>query len=277
MLGIHRLHDGNSSGEIEHVQRSNRIKAIINAVRNPAGVRVADLAAATGASPMTIRRDLAELERQGVLRRTHGGAVSLPSRGSRLPFSVRLSSHSADKQEIAAQVAGLVPDGASVIIDAGTTCTAVGRALAGRDITVLALSVHVAAALGECPGVRIITPGGQLDREDLAWIGHRAVRDVQDFRADIAIVGVCAWDEAGGVTATALHDAEIKAAALGSASRVVAVATADKFGNSATFSVCLSEAIDTLVTRQVPRETRAWLSAAEVEILDADVRKAQRA
>ncbi|GAA1874470.1 DeoR/GlpR family DNA-binding transcription regulator [Myceligenerans crystallogenes] len=242
----------------------------MNAVRSPGGARVADLARATGTSLMTIRRDLAALERQGVLRRTHGGAVSSPARGTRLPFAVRLDTGLEQKQAIATAVAALVPDGSSVILDNGTTCTAVAQALTGRDLTVLALSVHAAAALGECPGVRIITPGGQLDGDELAWTGHRAVREVQEFRADVAVLGVCAWDEPSGLTATSMHDAEIKKAILASANQAVAVTTADKFGSSATFAVCSSDVIDTLVTSELARDDHLWLTAAGVKVLDQD-------
>ncbi len=228
------------------------------------------MAQATGTSPMTIRRDLTELERQGVLRRTHGGAVSLPARGTRLPFAVRLDSHLEQKQSIASLAATLVPDGSSVIIDAGTTCAAVAHALAGRDITALALSVHGAAALGERPGVRIITPGGQLDTDELSWVGHRAVRDVLDFRADIAVLGVCAWDEVTGLTATSMHDAEIKKALLATTNRTIAVTTTDKLGTSATFAVCPTDHVDTVVTSQLPHEARRWITASGIEVLDPD-------
>ncbi len=264
------LHIEHSCRGIEHVQRANRLKTIANAVRVPGGARVGDLARATGTSPMTIRRDLAELERQGVLRRTHGGAVSLPTRGSRLPFAVRLGGHLEQKQSIAAATVELIPDGSSVIVDAGTTCSAVAHALAGRDITALALSVPVAAALGERPGARIVTPGGQLDSDELAWSGHRAVREVIDFRADVAVLGVCAWDEAGGLTASSLHDAEVKKALLGSARRTIAVTTPEAIGTSATFTVCPTGQVDTLVTTPLPQEMRAWITVAGVEILEVE-------
>lgn len=249
------------------MQRANRLKTIISATQSPGGVRVADLAEATSTSQMTIRRDLDELERRGVLRRTHGGAVSLPTRGTRLPFAVRLDSNLDEKQAIADAAQGLIPDGASVIVDTGTTCTAVAQALAGRDLTVLALSVHVAAALGECPGVRIVTPGGLLDSDELAWEGHRAVQEVRDFRADFAILGVCAWDETG-MTSTSAHDAEVKKSILEAAGRRLAVATADKIGTSATFRVGAGEQVDTLVTGRLPRDTRPWLRASGIETLE---------
>lgn len=252
------------------MQRAIRHKTIINAVRGAAEVRVADLSRATGASAMTIRRDLDELALQGVLRRTHGGAVGLPARGARLPYQVRQEMNIGVKQLIGAAAAVLIPDSSSVIIDDGTTCAAVARAAAGRDLTVMPLSIHGAAAIGERPGTRIVTPGGELNGDELSWKGHRAARDVLDFRADVAVLGVCAWDEQAGLTATSLQDADFKKAALASSRRVIAVTTAEKFGMTATFTACASEAVDVVVTSGAPAGAAAWLAAAGVELVDID-------
>ena len=258
------------------MQRSKRLKTIIHAVRAPGGVRVSDLVAATGVAPMTVRRDLAELERQGILKRVHGGATSVPSRGEHLPYAVRLASHTEEKASIARACAELVPDGASVIVDDGSTCAAVARELAGRDLTVLAMSVHVAAALGARAGTRIITPGGRLDPDELSWVGATAVDAVRAFRADVAVLGVCGWDVDVGLTSSVLEDAEVKRAVLGSAARTIAVATGDKLGRSATFAVCASEEIDVLVAGHLDETARDALLAAGVEVMLAERGRPQR-
>lgn len=249
------------------MQRSIRLRTIIDAVRAPGGARVTDLADATGVSPMTIRRDLEELEAQGVLRRVHGGAVSAASRGEHIPYSVRLESFTEDKRAIARACADLVPDGSSVIVDVGTTCAAVARELAGRDLTVLPLSMHAATALGRRPGVRLVTPGGRLEPTELCWVGARAVRDIAAFRADIAILGVCAWDPVKGLTSRGSDDAEAKQAVITSAVRTVAVATPDKIGSSATFAVCPTSAIDTLITTTLAPDIATHLELEGVQVI----------
>lgn len=209
---------------------------------------MADLVEMTGVAAMTVRRDLDELEARGALRRVHGGAVAAGLRGEHLPYAVRLDSFAAEKVAIARAAAALVPEGASVIVDNGSTCTAVARELAGRDLTVLAMSVHVAAALGQRPGTRILTPGGALDPGELAWVGAGALEALRDFRADLAILGVCAWDLESGVVSTAPGDVALKRAIVASARRTVAVATPDKFARPATFAVCPNAAVDAVVT-----------------------------
>ncbi|GAB3189713.1 DeoR/GlpR family DNA-binding transcription regulator [Nesterenkonia suensis] len=235
-------------------------------------MRAADLVRATGASTMTIRRDLSELEQRGLLRRTHGGAVGLPARGAHLPYDVRRDTRVEEKRAIGRAAAALIPDGSSVIIDDGTTCMAVAEALAGRDITVLALSLHIAAVLAREPGpeargTRVLTPGGELNPGELSWSGHRAVRDIEAFRADVGVLGVCGWDEDSGMTASTAQDADVKRAIRGSSRETVAAAGADKLGVSATFAVCATEDISTLVTGELRFDRRLWLEESGVDVV----------
>lgn len=226
----------------------------------PGGAKVVDLAKASGVTTTTIRRDLEQLQKQGIIRRNHGGVIAVPSRGEHLPYSVRLDSYSTEKAAIAEVAASHIPDGSSVIVDDGSTCAAVARTLAGRDLTVLALSIHVASALGALPGARILTPGGALDPDELAWTGASAVDTVRRYRADIAILGICGWQPPDGPTAASLDDADLKRAIIDSASRTIAVTTPDKFERSATFAVCEPAAIDEIVTCNLDSDTVEALS-----------------
>lgn len=225
---------------------------------------------------MTIRRDLEELAAHGVLRRVHGGAVGAPPRGEHIPYSVRLGTRQAEKLAIARTCADLIPDGASVIIDAGTTCAAVAHEVAGRDITVLPLSIHAAAAVGRIDGTRIVTPSGPLDPQELSWTGARAVQDIEAFQADITVLGTCGWDVERGITSRNSEIAARDRAAIASAVRVIAVTTPEKFETTATFTVCPTTAIDTLVTTAEIGEVAAELETLGVRIVPATPRTAMR-
>src|ERR1700716_3833780 len=108
---------------------TDRLKRIIDAVRESGQRSVAELAELTGASEMTIRRDLEVLADQGVLERYRGGARSLLLRGEEPPFALRAQDGLEAKRRIAAEVAALIADGESVVIDSGTTCLEVARAI----------------------------------------------------------------------------------------------------------------------------------------------------
>ncbi|POH62278.1 MULTISPECIES: DeoR/GlpR family DNA-binding transcription regulator [Cryobacterium] len=236
------------------MQRSERHRLIIRSVDS--GVRtVDDLVTLTGASAVSIRRDLVELSEQGALRRIRGGAAPSLSRGARYPFEIRRSADAAEKMMLARTVAGLISPGDSVLIDNGTTALAVAEGLSGLGITVMALSLHAAAALARTPGNEVIVPGGVVGPDDLAFTGPGAAEAVRAMRFDFAILGACAADPETGLTVAGWGDAQVKRAAIECARRVVLVATPDKFERTAAHRFGSLKDLDTIVTtRDVPAE-----------------------
>jgi DeoR/GlpR family transcriptional regulator of sugar metabolism len=249
------------------VQRSIRHKTIIGAVNTGATVTVDGLCELTGASPITIRRDLAELADQGMVRRVRGGVTRAEMRGTSLPFSVRFESDRERKDALATVVAGMVADGESVILDSGTTCYAVALKLAGRPITSLALSLHTAAALATRPGVRVVVPGGPVATDSLAFTSHAAVAAVQDMNADIAIIGTCSALPGHGLASTDYEDAQVKHACLSAASRRVLVTTADKLARTSTFRFGTpADLTDLVTTYDAPADLLVSFRAEGVEV-----------
>ncbi len=143
------------------VTSAERHRRIADAVREAGRLGVAELAELTGASEMTIRRDLEVLADQGVLERYRGGARSLLLRGEEPPFALRAQEGLEAKRRIAEEVAGLVADGESVVLDSGTTCLEVAHALEHRRLTVMPLSLHAVNALTGAPHLTLLVPGGQ--------------------------------------------------------------------------------------------------------------------
>ncbi|WP_136056018.1 DeoR/GlpR family DNA-binding transcription regulator [Microbacterium sp. K24] len=229
------------------VQRSERLKVIIRAVESGPR-RIQDLAELTGASTITIRRDLTELAEQGALRRNHGGAEAASKRGAEFPFGLRLSEEPNAKSALADAAAQLVLPGQSILIDNGTTALAIARRLAGFGVTALALSLHAAAALAERPGNEVIVPGGAVDPDDLSFTGVDAVDAVRSMRFDVAFLGACSADPTHGLTVSKLADARIKRAALASSARVILVATAEKFTRTSAHRFGSFADLDTVVT-----------------------------
>src|SRR5690606_4441598 len=124
------------------MESSDRLRAIIEALRVNDTVSVTELAAQHAVSEMTIRRDLDELARQGVVRRVRGGAMSLLLRGEEPPFGVREREAVEAKRRIGAVVASLIADGEAVLLDGGTTALEVARALRERRLTVMPLALQ---------------------------------------------------------------------------------------------------------------------------------------
>lgn len=249
------------------VASTDRLRQITDAVRERGQLSVAELADRTGASEMTIRRDLEALADQGVLERYRGGARSLLLRGEEPPFALRAQEGTDAKRRIAAAVADLIADGESVVVDSGTTCLEVARALAHRRLTVMPLSLHAANALTGGTRLKLLLPGGEPRAGELALTGPLTEASLAALRFDTAVIGCCGLTAADGLTAYDLADAAVKRAALASARRVVAVAEAAKFSRTALAFVAPASAFDVVVTEEgAPREETEAMAAAGVTV-----------
>ncbi|MGW5865301.1 DeoR/GlpR family DNA-binding transcription regulator [Streptomyces sp. NPDC055239] len=227
---------------------TDRLRQISDAVREAGRMGVADLAELTGASEMTIRRDLETLADQGVLERYRGGARSLLLRGEEPPFALRAQEGLEAKRRIAAEVAGLIADGESVVIDSGTTCLEVARAIERRRLTVMPLSLHAVNALTGAPQLTLLVPGGRPRPGELALTGPLTEASLAALRFDTAVIGCCGLNAAHGLTAYDLDDAAVKRAAIASARRVIAVADAPKLSRTALAFVAPAAALHAVVT-----------------------------
>jgi DeoR/GlpR family transcriptional regulator of sugar metabolism len=246
---------------------TDRLRQITEATRRSGQLSVAELAGLTGASEMTIRRDLETLADQGVLERFRGGARSLLLRGEEPPFMLRAEEAVDAKRRIAADVAGLIADGESVVVDSGTTCLEVAQALRTRRVTVMPLSMHAANALIGAPHVKLLLAGGEPRPGELALTGPLTEASLGALRFDTAIIGPCGLNAANGLTAHDLADAAIKRAAINSARRVIAAADASKFARTALAFVTPIAALDAVVTDETaPANEIDALTAAGVAV-----------
>lgn len=252
------------------MQRLKRRKLIIETVASgPRSIRT--LAELTGASAVSIRRDLAELADQGVIQRTRGGAAPMPHRGADYPFTLRQASDIELKLALAQATAKLISPGECVFVDNGTTALAVAEALAGKGITTMAASLHAAAALASKPGNQVIVPGGPVDHDDLAFTSAGATEAVASMRFDTAIIGACAANPDTGLTVAGWGDAQLKRAAFASAQRVILVSVADKFNRTAAHRFAAVADLDTIVTtRSAPPGVIAEAYSTGVTVIEVD-------
>jgi DeoR/GlpR family transcriptional regulator of sugar metabolism len=246
---------------------SQRLSELVDVLRRDGRVDVAAAAAEFGTAELTIRRDLDVLVERGVARRVRGGAVNLLMRGEELPFAMRAIEGTGSKRRIAAAVAGLIADGEAVGLDSGTTVTETARALAGRRLTAMPLSLHAAMALAESGSVRLMMPGGETRPGELAMVGPLALASIAALRFDTVVLGCCGVSPEGHVMAHDLGDAAVKQALLASARRSVLAVDGSKFGQGALAVVCELSSLDVVVTDEnAPAAALAALRAAGVEV-----------
>jgi DeoR/GlpR family transcriptional regulator of sugar metabolism len=251
-----------------------RHRAIAELLRQRHEVSVEELTLACDASGATIRRDLEVLAANGVLRRVHGGARSLIGHGENPGYGQRELENQGAKKRIAAAVAGLLRDREHVWLDSGSTATEVARALAGRDLTLMPMSlrsVNVLTAGESLAGTRpaLLLPGGSVVPAELCFRGPLTESNVRSLRFDTAVVTPCAVDLKDGLLAHDLEDAAVKRAGLESASRVVLAAAAAKWEAHARALVAGFDRVDIMVTdRQFSPDERRRLDDNSVEVVN---------
>jgi len=238
-------------------------------------VTVARLAKRFDVSADTIRRDLDQLDTDGVLVRTHGGAVSL----SALPrpdsgLDVRARVQASAKDRIGALAAGLVPDGSSLLINAGTTTLALVRHLSEhRDLTIATNSLALPAELSPKVFRDLYVFGGAVRASAQATVGPVAFPVLPgggevDIRCDMALICVGAVSHESGYSTSNLGEAAMMSQMMSRASQVAVLADSTKFGRRLFAQVADLGKADWFVTDAPPPEDLAEaLRSAGVEIL----------
>ena len=205
-------------------------------------VRVAELSDAFGVTSVTARADLDALERVGVVRRVHGGAVpagagtSAEPRPEREPsFEEALAASVVPKQQIGERAAAMVRSGQSLILDVGTTTLQVAKALRARadldDLTIFTNGLSIALELEpEIPRFTVVVTGGTLRPRQHSLVHPLAGSVLDEVHVDLAFIGCNGVDPEHGVTNANLPEAAVKALMLKAAARAIAVADASKLG-----------------------------------------------
>ncbi|WP_162449545.1 DeoR/GlpR family DNA-binding transcription regulator [Phytoactinopolyspora mesophila] len=234
---------------------TNRRARIIEQLERAGSVSVPELVSLFEVSEMTIRRDLADLEDQGMLRRYRGGAVWDRQRNLVPPYAQRKARNSAEKRRIGAAAARLISPGETLAIDYGTTAIEAARHLTSTPgLTVLTPDIHVALELVESPTVKVIVTGGVLRPGELMLTGRDTERTFERHFVDKAIIGSGGIDADRGLTDFNIDEIAVKQAMISSVRHVIAVADASKLGVVAFSSLADFNAIDTLVTTADPRD-----------------------
>ncbi|MFI9384998.1 DeoR/GlpR family DNA-binding transcription regulator [Kutzneria sp. NPDC052558] len=227
---------------------NERQRLIVERLRGAQQVTVAELAEVTGASEMTVRRDLDVLAAHGVLRRVHGGAVPATPSGVEPPFAARAVSAPGAKKAIARAAVELIRDGETIVLDSGTTALEVARLLRDRAVTVMPLSLHAVTELLDAPRVRLLVPGGEPRPGELAMIGPLTLASLRMLRFDVAVLSPCAFDLEAGLTAFDLHDAEVKQQAIAVSARSLVLVDGAKWDRAALAHICAADRPDVVVT-----------------------------
>ena len=257
--------------------QTDRRTKIIEIVQQSGSMTVAELCDLFDVSEMTIRRDLRDLDREGVLRRVHGGAVSSLGRSYEPPYTVRSTRNAEIKRAIGLKAAELIVDGDSIALDVGTTTLKITQALQGKhNLTIITASLPIAneivSNLSLTSEVRLILTGGIIRSGELSMIGNIAAQTYADFHVDKAFIGVGGISEEDGLTEYNLEDAIVKKPMIQNAQQRIVVADSTKIGRTTFTAFAPLSMVDTLITdSKIPAEALSRLEALGIEVLVVEV------
>ncbi len=249
---------------------AQRQKLIVEILEREGAVRTSELREILNVSLVTIRADLHELELQGVLEMTRGGAIATrPAPERELIVTERSLMNAERKRRIGEYAAGLVSDGQTIVVDAGTTTFEMIRALARtlEDVRVVTPALDIAAAASQFPNIEVVILGGLVRPLTQSVIGAPALQALALINADMTFLATGGVTLERGVTTANLMEAEIKRAMRQCAARVILLADSAKFGTRLSFTVAPLAEIDLIVSDTgVPDDLSADMERAGTQV-----------
>jgi DeoR family transcriptional regulator, fructose operon transcriptional repressor len=246
-----------------------RQRSVLDLLRKSGKVTVEELTRSFRVSPPTIRADLSRLESQGLLRRTHGGAIALENTLYEPPYAERAVLRHAEKRSIAIAAARLVQEGDTVLIDAGTTCHEIALVLKEfRRLTVVTNSIASAEALAENDGIETILIGGIIQPRRRAVLGALATQFLGQIQCDHAFVAMSGVHLEAGFTVVDFDAAQLKRRMLEKAKLAAAVADSSKIGQIAFACVGPLGSANVLITDYgISTEARQAYESTGLEVI----------
>jgi DeoR family transcriptional regulator, aga operon transcriptional repressor len=245
-----------------------RRREILEILQSDGRVLVGDLSKRFKTSLITIRKDLEFLHHHGMLERTHGGALPLRTgalNDRTLQEKERL--HRQEKMRIAVAAVKMIRSGQVVILDSGTTTTAIARACRDfRSLTIITNATNIAGELAGTP-VDVILTGGVLRKNSFSLVGPLAEESLRKLNADLLFLAVDGFDVRYGLTTPNLLEARVNRAMAEAARRTVVVCDSSKFGRRSLSLIMPTSAVhETITDRGMSRHDLKALREAKVEV-----------
>lgn len=241
---------------------------ILEVLKKNGVVTVEELAEHLNVTPMTIRRDLTRLEKQGIAYRSHGGAVLNRPLEKEQSYEVKMLRHHEEKYRIAQAAAELVKDGDTVLLDAGTTTFELATMLkTKKDLTVVTTDLKIAMELYQSD-LRLFFSGGQIQKETAGAIGSLPGEFISRIHVDLAFIGTSAVSKDWHICTPTMEKVTLKQKMIDSAANTVLLTDSSKFGRNSFFKICSLTEIETLITdKHFTEQEYLELEKLKVEVI----------
>lgn len=246
---------------------SERKSVILDLLMEEGSVSVSELAKRLNVTVVTARADLAALEGEGLLVRTHGGAV--PAQHPKI--LKRMQDEKGVKGEVAKAAARLIEDGDTIVISAGTTSALIAKYLLGKkNIHIVTNNTLLLTYARTNPQVRVTLVGGEFRPEEEGVVGPLALLAIDQFYVSKAFIGIDGASAKQGFTAHFVESADLVRKMAEQAERVIVISDSSKFGKSGFARILPFDGVDTLVTdKDLTKEFEEKLTTASVQVVKA--------
>lgn len=246
-----------------------RRQHILDLIQKDGRALVSELSRNLKISQITIRKDLDYLQSKGLIQRSHGGALRIqPSALVDPTLQEKQKRHSEEKQRIAAAAVKMIEEGQCIILDSGTTTTAIAKGLKQlSQLTVITNAVNIAAELASTD-FEVILIGGTLRKNSFSLVGPLAEDNLEEMHADILFLGVDGFDLEAGITTPNFLESRVNRAMVKAARKVVAVCDSSKFNRRSLSRIVPPDAVHQVITdRGLPQEIAEALKALNVDLV----------
>jgi DeoR/GlpR family transcriptional regulator of sugar metabolism len=243
------------------MQPSERRNWVLQKIHIEGKVEIDQLSEELSVSPMTIRRDLDQLEEKGKVIRVHGGAVGAKSLITETPFQTKESRNTEQKRLIARKALSLIHEGQTILLDSGTTTLELARLLQSKiNLTIITNDIKIAAELVDSK-LKVIITGGELQNDIGALFGPLTHHFLKNIHVDLFFLGAHAIDLKTGITSPTFEKSLVKQLMMEAADSTWLVADSSKMGERAFSKVCdLQELTGFITDDHISDETKQKLS-----------------
>ena len=249
-------------------QRQSRILDLIN---EKGFISIDELVGLFQVTPQTIRRDLNQMADASKIRRHHGGAERESSTENE-DYQSRKINHLAAKKKMALQVARMVPNGASLFINIGTSTEMVARALLQHSgLRIVTNNIHVASILSANEDFQVIIAAGEVRHSDGGIVGEATCDFIGQFNMDIGIIGISGIGADGALLDYDFREVKVAQAIIENSTKVILAADHSKFGRSAMVKQGNLSQVDALVTdKALPADVQQIVTEQQIDVFICD-------
>jgi DeoR/GlpR family transcriptional regulator of sugar metabolism len=257
------------TANVANLSQQERMQEVLRMLETRESVHVAELSKAFAVSEVTVRSDLSELARQGLVARVRGGVRPLQRGQSELGFDFRLRLEVARKKAIAKAAASMVDEGEAIALDSSTTAYYLALELrTKKELVVVTNGLLIAAALADAPGISVLVPGGMLRLQAMSLVGDLGADALRATRISKGFLGARGLAIDSGLMDLNPEEVRIKREMADVCERVIGIVDATKWHRTALLPFVMTDGVDAIVTDTgaPPEEVDAW-RARDVEIV----------